>query len=89
MSLHHNHNHEHSHDHNDKSKKLSLNEKLPSLLNHWIDHNVSHKASYLSWAEKAENENLETLVSCLKEVAGLSDKINIKLKKALDSLTRD
>lgn len=28
-------------------------EKLKHLIGHWVDHNRSHEASYIEWAEKA------------------------------------
>ena len=85
---HNGHNH-HEHDHHEHShveKELSLKEKLSSIFQHWIDHNSSHKESYLSWAKKAEKENLSSIVSYLEQVGKLSDEINIKLEKALKEL---
>ena len=86
-----NHHHDHKHDnehhhHNHEKKELSLKEKLSSLFQHWIDHNSSHKESYLSWAKKAEEENLSDIVRYLEEAANLSDDINLKLAKALKEL---
>ena len=86
MNHHHDHNHEHHH-HNHETKELSLKEKLSSLFQHWIDHNSSHKESYLSWAKKAEKENLSGIVTCLEQAGNLSDEINLKLEKALKDLT--
>ncbi len=73
----------HHHDHSHEKKNISLKEKLPTLFKHWIDHNVSHKESFLSWADKAEKENLAQIVSCLKKASNLSDQINLELEKAL------
>lgn len=75
------------HDHNHQKSELSFKEKLSSLFKHWIDHNSSHKENYLTWAEKAKKENLSDIVSCLKQAGELSDKINIKLEKALKDLS--
>ena len=86
MNHHHDHNHEHHH-HNHETKELSLKEKLSSLFQHWIDHNSSHKESYLSWAKKAEVENLSGIVAYLEQAGKLSDEINLKLEKALKELT--
>ncbi len=79
--------HVHSHNHNQKNNDLSLKEKLSSLLQHWIDHNVSHKESYLSWAAKAEKENFSDIVSCLEQAGQLTDKINIEFEKALKKIS--
>ncbi|MCP3900420.1 MAG: hypothetical protein GY707_11980 [Desulfobacteraceae bacterium] len=81
------HHHDHNHDHSHKKSELSFKEKLSSLFKHWIDHNSSHKANYLTWAEKAEKEDLAEIVSCLKEAGELSDKINLKFEKALKGLS--
>ena len=83
------HSHEHSHDrhhHNHETKELSFDEKLKSLFQHWIDHNSSHKESFLSWAEKAEKEGFAKIVPYLEEAGELSDKINFKLEQALKKL---
>lgn len=86
---HHNHDHNHSHDHghNHEQKELSFKEKLSSLFQHWIDHNSSHKESYLSWARKAQKENLSKIGSYLEQAGELSDEINMKLEKALKELS--
>ncbi|MCK5311408.1 MAG: hypothetical protein KAJ62_04835 [Desulfobacteraceae bacterium] len=83
----HDHDHDHHHHHSHETKELSFKEKLSTLFQHWIDHNSSHKESYLSWADKADKENLSEIVTYLKEAGNLSDKINLKLEKALKELT--
>ncbi|MCK5542039.1 MAG: hypothetical protein KAI40_05050 [Desulfobacterales bacterium] len=77
----------HNHDHNHTKNELSFKEKLLSLFKHWIDHNLSHKENYLTWAEKAKKENLSDIVLCLEQASELSDKINQKLEKALKDLS--
>jgi rubrerythrin len=83
--MNHHHSHDHNHDHHE-TKELTFKEKLKSLFQHWIDHNVSHKESYLSWAKKAEKENLMEIVSCLEQAGELSDKMNLELEKALKKI---
>jgi hypothetical protein len=80
------HEHNHNHDHQHESKELSFQAKLISLFQHWIDHNISHKESYLSWAEKAKKENLSDIVQCLEDAGILTDELNSKLEKALKIL---
>jgi hypothetical protein len=89
---HHDHDHKHSHDHhehthNHEKKELSINEKLTSLFQHWIDHNKSHQESYISWSKKAQEKDLQNVVACLEQVSNLTDEINVKLKETLDELT--
>ena len=86
--MNHNHDHhDHDHTHHGHEKiELSFKEKLSTLFKHWIDHNTSHKASYLSWAEKAEKENFSDIILYLEQAGELSDKINQKLEQALKKL---
>ncbi|MCF8044992.1 MAG: hypothetical protein K9J83_03950 [Desulfarculaceae bacterium] len=88
MTGEHQHHHtQHHHDH-EENRELTFEEKLTRLFEHWLDHNESHKTTYLSWAEKAaENEKPETAAS-LKEAGALSGMINEKIKKALKSINR-
>jgi len=82
-----NHNHHHDHTHHDhENTELTFKEKLSTLFQHWIDHNSSHKESYLSWAEKAKKENLSDIVLYLEQAGELSDNINLKLEEALKKL---
>ena len=78
---------EHHHDH-DVNGELSFEEKLTRLFEHWLDHNESHKANYLSWADKASENNMPDTAAGLKEAAALSGMINEKIKKALKSLNQ-
>lgn len=82
------HQHTEHHHGNTENRELTFEEKLTRLFEHWIDHNESHKATYLSWAKKAaENEMPETAAG-LKEAGALSGMINEKIKKALESINR-
>ena len=81
--MNHSHNHHHDHNHNE----LSVKDKLSSLLDHWIDHNISHKESYLSWSEKARNEDLPKIVTCLENISRLTDQIDSELQKAKKSIS--
>ncbi|THB78432.1 MAG: hypothetical protein D3926_13070 [Desulfobacteraceae bacterium] len=77
--------HHHHHDHH---QELGFEEKLQSLFSHWIDHNNSHKDSYLSWAHKASHEGLDQIKDLLEEVAAMSDQVTQKLEQALDLLKK-
>lgn len=85
---HHGHDHSH-HDHGphpDMEKELCFQEKLSILFHHWIEHNNSHKDNYISWAEKAENENLPDTAALLMEAGAASDLVTVTLEKALKSI---
>ena len=86
---HHNHNHNHDHDHSGQDKsisELSFKDKMAALLDHWIEHNNSHKDNYLSWADKAEKESLAKTASLLNEAARISEDISEKLKAAREDI---
>jgi hypothetical protein len=79
--IHHHHGHQIKNGHN-----LSVKEKLSMLFDHWIEHNNSHKDNYVSWAEKAENENLPDTAVLLIQAAQASDIVTQKLEDALKTL---
>ncbi|MFK5954353.1 MAG: hypothetical protein QM498_14970 [Desulfobacterium sp.] len=91
----HDHTHEHDHDHGHKHEhthepvhEMSMEEKISTLLNHWIDHNNSHMETYRSWAQKAEDTSLAEVAVLLKETAEVSGTITTKLKAALKAITK-
>ncbi|MBF0468420.1 MAG: hypothetical protein HQK61_05990 [Desulfamplus sp.] len=67
---------------------MSIDEKLALLLKHWIEHNNSHKETYLSWAEKAVDGKLEETAKFLRQTAELSVRITENLENALESIKR-
>jgi ABC-type Zn2+ transport system substrate-binding protein/surface adhesin len=83
----HTHGHEHTHDH-DHVHEMSFEEKISTLLNHWIDHNNSHMETYRSWAQKAEDASLADVAVLLKETAEASGTITRKLETALKAITQ-
>ena len=87
----HNHSHGGSHNHQHSEEELSLAQKFSMLLKHWIDHNNSHKESYISWANKADSDksgknNLSEAAKLLRQTAELSEKITEHLENALKSI---
>lgn len=94
------HSHDHAHHHHDEHKQsntncsgreMSLSQKFSLLLKNWIDHNNSHKDSYISWAEKAEADksgenNLLEAAKFLRQTAELSEQITKNLESALNSI---
>ena len=86
MTHHHHHHGNQSSNGHDHQQPLSFNEKIAKLLEHWIDHNNSHRDNYLSWADKAEEETLSQAASLLKEAALASDTVTEKLEAALKTI---
>ncbi len=82
----HSHAHSHTHNHGDQPSEMDLKDKLRHLLTHWVDHNNSHKDTYLSWAKKAEAEALSDVARHLEAADAASAKITAHLEKALASL---
>ena len=99
---HHHHAHDHSHDHEDHhhhdhdhhdhghsgsdSPAMSLEDKLKTLLTHWIDHNNSHMETYKSWAQKADDGNINAVADLLRQTADTSAGITKALEEALKHL---
>lgn len=70
-----------------QDNQLNMPEKLDILLNHWIEHNESHKDNFLAWAQKAKNEGMEGVSRHIEEASLFSEKITKALnmaKKALE-----
>ena len=65
---------------------MTMEQKLVTLLSHWVDHNESHKDNYLSWADKARQAGLPDIASCLREACRLSGEVTRVLEKARDAL---
>ena len=62
---------------------MTLEQKLTTLLSHWIGHNDSHKDNYLSWAGKAKDAGLIDMASFLEQAGSLSQEVTQKLEEAL------
>ncbi len=85
----HSHDHDHSHGHHDHGHSdipMSLEEKLTTLLAHWVDHNESHKDNFVAWADRAEGGSLSEVAAHLKEAGALSCQVTEALKKARKAL---
>ncbi len=84
----HDHHHDHGHDHDDGASEPGFEEKMTTLIRHWIAHNDSHGRNYQAWAGKAQSHNLEDVARFLKEAGNLSDRITRALENALKKLTQ-
>jgi len=83
----HTHHHTHSHDQG-RADGMSLEQKLEKLVTHWIDHNDSHKQTFFTWAERAEDEGLTGAADKIKKAGELSEQVTSLLKDALKSLEK-
>ncbi len=94
----HNHNHEHGHSHShdhkyeqsndynhnhNNSTELTLEQKLQTLLGHWVDHNESHKDTFFTWAKRAKDQGIDNVALNLEKAGQLSMEVTDLLKDAL------
>ena len=76
------HEHNHSH-HKDHGAALSFEEKLITILNHWIKHNEDHIKVYKEWSTKAKDKGLEKICPFMADAVEMTEGINLKFKEAL------
>lgn len=88
MSHHHHHEDHHHHHSNDKpsSRTLTTEEKLATLLDHWVQHNHDHAKTYRDWGSRAQAEKLDEVAHLLEEAARMTDKISAVFNTAADAL---
>ena len=67
-------------------KQYSELEKLQVLLTHWLQHNESHGAEYVKWAEVARLEGHAATAEFIEQAVDLLAKADKSLRKALDSV---
>lgn len=72
----------HCHGCGNHAEKMSFNQKLAMLLNHWIDHNDSHQVDYKKWAAQAKEEGLDPVVDKILEAMQLFNEGNQRLRQA-------
>ena len=94
--MHEHHDHEacenHSHCHgcgNHHHETMSFEEKLMTLLNHWVDHNDSHQVDYKKWAAQAKEEGMDDVVEKILAAMQLFQEGNQRLRQAQQILTMD
>ncbi len=76
----------HSHDHHHNETKMSFEEQLATLFEHWINHNGSHAGTYKDWAKKAADNNMADTAALLEEVAAMTEKISDKIREASETV---
>lgn len=82
MTHHHEHHH-HEHRHETESK-LSFDEKLIKLLEHWVNHNDDHAKNYRNWAEKAKEKDMAKAGALLEDAAEMTMSISKKFEEAAE-----
>ena len=65
----------------DQKKKLSV------VIEHWIEHNESHKGEYKKWAQTAGELGLDLVKSEIDEAVGKLSQSNEHLEKALKAIS--
>lgn len=61
-------------------------QKLSTVIHHWIEHNESHMVEYGRWAQKAGELNFGAAKSEIEEAIGMLSQLNRHLEKALKTL---
>jgi len=82
------HEHDHDHHHHDTKSELTFDKKLIKLLDHWLKHNEDHAQTYLDWAQRAKQHNLEGIGEVLEEVGDLTAEISKKFKMAASLINK-
>jgi t-SNARE complex subunit (syntaxin) len=65
----------------DQKKKLSV------VIEHWIEHNESHKGEYERWAQTAGELGLDSVKAEIEEAVGNLSQSNQHLEKALKAIS--
>ncbi len=64
----------------DQKKKLSV------VIEHWIEHNESHRGEYKKWAQTAGDLGLDSVRAEIEEAMGKLTQSNQHLEKALKAI---
>ena len=90
----HPHDHDHDHDHHDHDHEnpgeLTESEKamktLEVLLDHWVEHNISHMEGFEEWAQKAIANDRTEAADAIFEAIHFMQHANEELEKAKELL---
>ena len=61
-------------------------ERLRHLLEHWVEHNKSHRESFKDWLTKSEKMGLNSVAKKLKEAVDANDEVIKSLQRALKEI---
>ncbi len=78
--------HSHDHGHHHQETKMTFEEQLKTLFEHWVNHNDSHAGTYRDWAKKAADNDMGKTASLLEEIAGMTEKISDKIRQASETV---
>lgn len=65
---------------------MSFADRMEKLLDHWLEHNTDHAATYRQWAEKARENGMDAVAAQLEEAARMTLEINETFSAAAQSL---
>jgi hypothetical protein len=65
---------------------MEQKKKLSVVIEHWIEHNESHKGEYKKWAQTAGELGLDSVKAEIEEAMGNISQSNQHLMKALNTL---
>jgi hypothetical protein len=65
---------------------MEQKEKLSVVIEHWIEHNESHKGEYKKWAQTAGELGLDSVKAEIEEAMGKISQANQHLTKAMKTL---
>jgi hypothetical protein len=65
---------------------MEQKKKLSVVIEHWIEHNESHKGEYKKWAQTAGELGLDSVKAEIEEAMGKISQSNQHLAKALNTL---
>lgn len=94
----HEHTHIHTHEHEDSTghehihdeKELHLPDRemktLYALLDHWVEHNISHQDGFKEWAQKAELFGKNETAEAIKKAVEYMEAANNMLKMAKEKM---
>ena len=95
----HNHSHSHGHDHDhghshakahdhshSHTHELSFEQKLEKLFSPWINHNNSHKETFLTWAQRAREADLTAVAEDIEKAAQASGEVTRLLQEAREKI---
>ena len=71
----------HDHPTDDSIPAIPFRQKAHMLIEHWINHNLSHRQSYCQWADTFRSNGLESAAELLESASELFQQLNHMLSK--------
>jgi hypothetical protein len=69
-----------------KEKRMDQKKKLSIVIEHWMEHNESHRGEYQKWAQTAGELGLDLVRTEIEEAMEKISQSNKHLEKALKAL---